>query len=404
MENKKYTINVYSEIGKLKTVLVHRPGDEFSNLTPDLLARLLFDDTPDLRVARDEHDYFCKLLTTAGVEVLYIEKLVAELIKDNPPIFEMLFNAFMKECGVKPNHQQVLATYLKSFDHQAMVNKMIAGVTKYELGIKDGDDYPLVIDPLPNLLFQRDPFAAIGNGATVNRMFSETRRRETLFSDFVLKYHHRFKDKVNFWYERDEHESIEGGDVLVLNNTTLIIGATQRTTVSAIEIVAKNIINSDAISYEKVIILDLQSKTRAYMHLDTVLTNIDHDKFLVHPLIFEDLDQFKIFEITKHGKQQINTSLLDYFAAVIGKPVQFIKCGGEDPINQAREQWNDATNVITILPGEVISYNRNPITNQLMRQAGIKVHEILSAELSRGRGGPRCMTMPIWRDDIKDDC
>ncbi|WP_425380260.1 arginine deiminase [Spiroplasma endosymbiont of Stenodema calcarata] len=397
---EKYGINVYSEIGELKTVLVHRPGDELANLSPDLLERLLFDDTPDLKVAQKEHDAFTKTFKNLGVEVLYIEKLVAEVLETDPKMRQNLLEQFLKESGVKDIYISKLRTYLDKLDNQALVNKMIAGVTKYELGVEMTDDYPLVVDPLPNILFQRDTFASIGNGVTIHKMFTVTRNRETLFSDVVLRHHPRFKDKINYWYSRDEKETLEGGDILVLNKKTLIIGASQRTSMKAIKIVAKNIIENDSISYEKVIALDLKTKNRAFMHLDTVFTNIDYDKFIAHPLIFEAMGEFKIFEITKNGVTEIKETIKDYLSTEIGKPVHIFKCGGEDPIVQAREQWNDGTNVITVRPAEVIAYSRNHVTLELLKAAGVKVHVIDSAELSRGRGGPRCMSMPIWREDI----
>ncbi|AHF60631.1 arginine deiminase [Spiroplasma mirum ATCC 29335] len=396
----KYAINVYSEIGTLKSVMLHRPGDELSNLTPDLLEKLLFDDTPDLPIAQQEHDELAKVLRDNGVEVLYIEKMVAETIAQDKNLRTDLLDRFLKESGAKPEHIEPLRKYLDKLSDQDMVNKMIAGVTKYELGVENTDGYPLAMDPLPNLLFQRDPFASIGNGTTVHQMFTITRRRETIFADLVLHHHPRFKDKVNFWYDRNEEGSIEGGDVLVLNHKTLIIGASQRTSIDAIKKVAKRVIESPEISYEKVIVFDLKTKNRAFMHLDTVFTNIDYDKFIAHPLIFDNISEFKLYEISKDGMTEINKQLDEYLSDVVGKKIHIVKCGGENPIAQAREQWNDGTNVITIKPGEVIAYNRNHITIAELKKLGVKVHVIDSAELSRGRGGPRCMTMPIWREDI----
>ncbi|WP_308149629.1 arginine deiminase [Spiroplasma sp. AdecLV25b] len=398
--NNKNAINVYSEIGKLRTVLLHRPGEELSNLTPDLLERLLFDDTPDLFVAQTEHDQFAEILTSNGVEVLYIEKLAAETIALDEKLRTNLINQFLKESGCKPQYLNKLQQYLNPLNHQQLIDKMIAGVTKFELEIHDNDKYPLIVDPLPNLLFQRDPFASIGNGATINHMFSETRRRETLFIDLVLNHHLRFKDQVNFWYNRSEKDCVEGGDILVLNDKHVIMGVSQRTTMNAIKKCATRLINDGSNQFEKVIVLDLKTKNRAFIHLDTVFTNIDYDKFIAHALIFETNDQFKIWEITKNGNQEIKETLNDYLSTIIGKPVTFIKCGGEDPIDQAREQWNDGNNVLTIAPGVVIAYGRNHITVEKLKEQGIKVYQIASAELSRGRGGPRFMSMPIIRENI----
>ncbi|WP_342252692.1 arginine deiminase [Spiroplasma endosymbiont of Amphibalanus improvisus] len=393
-------INVYSEIGKLKTVLLHRPGDEMANLTPDLLERLLFDDTPDLEVAQKEHDEFAKILQSKGIETLYIENLVADTIKDNKNLRNELLENFLDESDVDPKRRDMLRTYLDKLNDLDMVKKMIAGVTKFEIGITEKEEYPLLVDPMPNILFQRDPFASVGNGATVHRMYTVTRRRETLFVDCVFKNHPRFKDQINLWYTRNESEHLEGGDVMVLSKNTLIIGCTERTTMKAIRKVAKNIFENKNTTFKKVVALDLNTKNRAFMHLDTVFTNVDYDKFIAHPLIFENEKTFKIIEITENGEKEIKESIIDYLSSEVGKPVKIIKCGGDDPIHEAREQWNDGTNVLTINPGEVIAYSRNHITVKLLKEAGVKVHEIPSSELSRGRGGPRCMSMPIIREDI----
>lgn len=397
--NNKYAINVYSEIGKLKTVLLHRPGKELSNLTPDLLEKLLFDDIPDLSVAQSEHDQFVKIIKNYGVEILYIEKLTVETIVKNRKLRTDLIDQFLKESDCKPQYLTKLQQYLTTLNDQQLIDKMIAGITKFELEIED-DKYPLIVDPLPNLLFQRDPFASIGNGAVISYMFSETRRRETLFIDLVLNHHPRFKEKINFWYNRSEKECIEGGDILVLNDKTVIMGVSQRTTMNAIKKCASRLINDEDNNFEKIIVLNLKTKNRAYMHLDTVFTNIDYDKFITHALIFDNNDQFKIWEITKNENKEIKEKLDYYLGTVIGKPVTFIKCGGEEPIDQAREQWNDGNNVLTIAPGVVIAYDRNHITIQKLKEKGIKVYQIASAELSRGRGGPRCMSMPIVREEI----
>lgn len=277
---------------------------------------------------------------------------------------------------------------------------MIAGVTKFELGIKNDNQYPLIIDPLPNLLFQRDHFASIGNGIIISHMYSETRRRETLFIDLILNHHPRFKEQVNFWYDSSNKNTIEGGDILVLNDKNIIIGVSQRTSIEAVKHCATKLINDSSNNFEKVIILDLKTKNRAFMHLDTVFTNIDYDKFIVHALIFDISNQFQIFEITKNGQKQVKQKLKDYLSSILNKTIKFIKCGGEQPIVQAREQWNDGNNVLTIAPGVVIAYDRNHTTIQKLKELNIKVYEIASSELSSGRGGPHCMSMPIWREDI----
>jgi arginine deiminase len=390
-------INVFSEIGTLKTVLVHRPGDEIENLTPDLLERLLFDDVPFKKVAVEEHNKFTDIMRQNGVEVLYIEELVGETLDQHPELREKFVDQFISEAKVKKEYIAKFKKFLMNMKNVDMAIKMIAGTKKLELGINDDDKYPFVADPLPNVLFQRDPFASVGHGVTMNHMWSETRNRETLFPDLVFKNHKRFGG-IPYFFERDWKEHMEGGDVLVLNSETLIIGASQRTTMKAIEMSAPRIFKDG--SYKKIIVLDLP-KSRSFMHLDTVFTNIDYDKFIVHPLIFDYADEFKIYELTPEGKKEIKKPLVKFLEETLGHKVQFIRCGGDDPIASGREQWNDGTNVLTLKPGTVIAYERNWVTIDLLKKAGVKVFTTPSSELSRGRGGPRCMTMPLDRVDLK---
>lgn len=389
-------INVYSEIGKLNKVMLHRPGKEIENLTPDFLERLLFDDIPFLKVARQEHDRFAEVLKENNVNVVYIEELVAEALDQNPNLRQDFIDKFIKEAKVDFDWENRYCKYLADMKNLDMVKEMIGGTLKIDLDSKDKSEYPFISDPLPNILFTRDPFESIGNGVAVNRMWSETRNRETLLPEFVFKNHKDYKG-VSFWYERDQKHNIEGGDVMVLNKDTLIIGASQRTSLEAIESLAKKLFEEN--TYKKIIALELP-KSRAFMHLDTVFTNIDYDKFIAHPLIFDHQDKFKIYEITPKGKKLIDKSLVEFLSEHIGQPAKLIRCGGDNPIAAGREQWNDGTNVLTIRPGVVIAYERNYVTIEQLKQLGVTVITIPSSELSRGRGGPRCMSMPLNREDL----
>lgn len=393
-------INVFSEIGKLKQVLLHRPGHELENLTPDLLEKLLFDDIPFEDVAVQEHDTFKKTLENNGVEVFYIEELVAQTLDKNPDLRNDFIDQFIEEANIKKHYRDKYRRFLVKKSNLDMVKHMIAGTKKDELKIKDNDDYPFVTDPLPNILFQRDPFASIGNGVTIHKMWSVTRNRETIFPDFVFKHNEMFKDQVRFYYERDDKYHIEGGDIMVLNAHTLIIGLSQRTQMKAIKKVAERLFDDESTTFDHIVVLDLP-KSRAFMHLDTVFTNIDHATFIVHPLIFDYIDNFKIWEITHEGKKRIKKSLQAYLSELVKKKVTLIKCGGNDEIAAGREQWNDGTNVLVLEPGKVIAYARNHVTIELLKKAGIKVLTIPSSELSRGRGGPRCMSMPFVREKVK---
>ena len=397
----KPVIKVFSEIGKLKTILVHRPSWEIENLTPELLKELLFDDIPFLKIAAKEHKYFTNLLEKEGVEVLYIEKLAAETFEILPKNMKNKFiDIFLKEGNVNEKYKDKLKKYFLSLSSTKLIENMIAGIKKNKFEDNDKNSHnPFILNPLPNLLFQRDPLTTIANGVTVNHMWSITRNRETIFSDLVFKHHPRFKNKVTFYYERNNKHCLEGGDILILNKETLIIGITQRTEKESINKLIKNLNANKNNTYKRIIILDVP-KNRSFMHLDTIFTNIDYDKFLVHPFIFDDINKFKIYEITANSKKAIKKDLISYLSEIMKKPIKFIKCGDGDEIDAKREQWNDGTNVLTIRPGVVIAYNRNYVTNKILRENGITVLEIPSSELSRGRGGPRCMSMPLYREDL----
>lgn len=392
-------ISVFSEIGKLKSVLIHRPGDEVENLTPDLLEELLFDDIPFKEVAIKEHDAFAKTLKSNGVEVFYIEELVAKTLDENKEMRDGFIDQFIAEANIKNQYKSKYRNFLAKKSNLDMVKHMIAGTKKIELKIKDKDPYPFITNPLPNILFQRDPFASIGNGATVHKMWAVTRNRETLFADFVLKNNKMFKGRVRFYYERTDKRHIEGGDIMVLNKRTLVIGMSQRTEMQAIELLAKRLFEDPNTTFTKIAVIDLP-KSRAFMHLDTVFTNISYATFIVHPLIFNYLDMFKLWEITREGKKKVNKNIQTYLSELVGQKVTLIKCGGDDEIAAGREQWNDGTNVVVLEPGKVIAYERNHVTIGLLKKAGIKVLTIPSSELSRGRGGPRCMSMPFIREAV----
>ena len=234
-------------------------------------------------------------------------------------------------------------------------------------------------------------------------MFTATRSRETLLSEYMFKYHPMFEnEKIPVYYDRYKKYNNEGGDMLVLNKETLAIGISKRTDPRSIEYLAKELFNANT-SFKTVLAFNIP-KTRAFMHLDTVFTQIDYGVFTVHPGVMKDLT---IFEITKQegGKilvSKVVTTLEDILEKHLKRPIKLINCGGNDLITSGREQWNDGANTLAIAPGEVIVYSRNHVTNEMLRKEGIRVLEIPSSELSRGRGGPRCMSMPLYREDIKN--
>lgn len=405
-------IHVKSEIGKLKKVMLHRPGQELEHLVPEDLERLLFDDIPYLKTAKIEHDMFAEIMRGQGVEVVYLEDLTADVLK-NPEKKEQFVREFIAEGGASAAkvRDQLYDYLMKISDEKELVLKTMSGIRASELNVKMScplvslvkKESQFLLDPIPNLYFTRDPFACIGNGVSLNRMYSRTRRRETLYGKYILKYHPDFAGKVPFYYDRDMDFSIEGGDILNLSNKVIAIGISQRTTPEAIELLAQNIFVDKASEIETIIALDIPA-VRAFMHLDTVCTQVDYDKFTIHPGIMQTLRIFEIKPGDRKGQLKVTESdamLSDILAKYLElDKVTLIKCGGKDRIASEREQWNDGSNTLCIEPGKVVVYDRNYVTNEILRQHGIEVLEMASSELSRGRGGPRCMSMPLERKDL----
>lgn len=402
-------IHVNSEIKTLKKVLLHRPGDELLNLTPDTLKELLFDDIPFLEVAQKEHDEFADIMRNEGVEVVYLEDLMAETLKSNEELKNKFLIQFIEESGnLTEKYKKILFDYYSSIkDEKELVLKTMAGVNINELEIKKDNslvDYmnnvnsKLIVKPMSNLYFTRDPFASVGNGIVLNKMFSKTRQRETIYTDYIFKYHTDFKGNVNFWYDRESPFHIEGGDLLNISEKVIAVGISERTEPAAIDTLAKNILFNEESDIEEILAFDIPAK-RAFMHLDTVFTQIDVDKFTIHPGIKGTL---RVFKIRRNGDEikveEIEDTLINILSDAVGVPVELIECGGGDDVIAAREQWNDGSNTLCIRPGTIIVYQRNSVTNEILRKKGLNVIEMSSAELSRGRGGPRCMSMPLIRE------
>jgi len=403
-------IHNFSEIGKLNKVLLHRPGKELEALTPNTMERLLFDDIPYLKVAQEEHDIFANILRENGVEPIYYVEETAKAIVDIK-VREQFLNDFLRMSKITSEGlKESIMELLMPMDPEDIVRKLIEGIKKSELkehtkvtSLYDliQSDYPFVSDPMPNLYFTRDPGACVGNGLNLHHMHTRARRRESLFLKYLFEYNHDFAvDGDKLWYNLFDDYSIEGGDVLVLSNEVVAIGLSERTTVAGIEKFAKNLLSGS--DYKKVLVFDIP-KSRAFMHLDTVFTMIDYDKFTIHPEIEGPLS---VYEITLGADKELNfRAVSDELHKILAKElhlpaVDLIRCGGGDMMAAQREQWNDGSNTLCIAPGTVVTYERNYVTNDLLDRKGIKVLSMPSAELSRGRGGPRCMSCPVNRDDL----
>ena len=402
-------INNYSEIGKLNKVLLHRLGGEIEGLVPDNFERLLFDDIPYLKIAQQEHDRFADLLKENGVEVIYYVDETAKALKTEE-IRQNFVDDFIADSGIYSEEaREAVRDYLLGMPSKQLVEKAISGIKKDEIQVKNkgslasyiASGYPYYTDPMPNLYFTIDPGACVGNGLNVHHMSTVARRREALLLEYMYKYNEDFAPAgTHLWYDYDMDASIEGGDVLVLSKDIVAIGLSQRTTAGSIERFAENLLKES--SFKKILVFDIP-KSRAFMHLDTVFTMVDYDKFTIHPEIEGPL---QIYEITLNpdGKahfESIQGELENILCSELKLPaVELIRCGGDDPMAAQREQWNDGSNTLAIAPATVITYERNYVTNELLDKKGIKVITMPSSELSRGRGGPRCMSCPVNREDL----
>lgn len=405
-------IHVTSEISTLKKVLLHRPGNELLNLTPQNLDELLFDDIPFLKIAQKEHDHFAQVLRDNGVEVVYIEDLMAEVLDHDPSLREPFIRQFIMEGGITGHkYTELLFAYLNNNfpGNKELVLKLIEGTRLIELPLSEPDTLidmvedrhrVLLLKPLPNLYFQRDTFASVGDGALLHKMYSATRSRETIFAEYIFNHHPDYKGFVKKYFDRYDVDHIEGGDVHNISKDTLLIGISQRTNSDAIQKVARNLFADPESSIRTIYAFNIPH-SRAYMHLDTVFSQVDEYKFVYHPGM---LDDFRAYRLTpgENGRmniEKVEDDLETILCSILKTDkVTLIPCGGGDYIAGEREQWNDGSNALTIAPGKAIVYERNEITNELLRKNGIELLEIPSSELSRGRGGPRCMSMPLWRE------
>jgi arginine deiminase len=323
---------------------------------------------------------------------------------------ESFVKEFMEMSKIhEEGRKEAIAQYLLAKTPEELVEACIAGIYMEELrdystnslaDLIESNDV-IVCDPMPNLYFTRDPGACVGDGINIHHMSTLTRRRESLLLKYMVKYNHDFAlPETPMWYDVRGKHSIEGGDVLVLSRDLVAIGYSERTSLAGIEDFAKNLLTNSG--FKKVLVFDIP-KCRAFMHLDTVFTMVDYDKFTIHPEIEGPL---AVYEVTMGagGHLQFNSmkeELHKILALELKLPaVELIRCGGDDIIAAQREQWNDGSNTLCIAPGTVVTYERNSVTNDLLDKRGVKVLTMESAELSRGRGGPRCMSCPVNRDDL----
>ena len=401
-------LNIHSETSPLKAVMLHRPGKELQRLTPQYLNELLFDDIPWLERMQQEHDQFADVLRQHGATVYYYEDMLSEIL-ESLAVREALLKEALHFCDVRrPEDRDSVLQFMDDMDASEVAEILIAGLHKEQVGphlrrknlsFYITEELPYFIPPIPNFYFARDPGAVIGNGLSVNAMHTPARKRESMLLDYIFRYHPFFSDYDHpAWYGHNKPDSIEGGDILVLNRHVLAIGCSERTTAMGIEILASNLFRGDE-ELREVLVIQIPFK-RAFMHLDTVFTMVDMDKFTIYPGIENSV---RVYRLTPTSdRQELIIFPLNDLASALKESlhlpaVKLIQSGGSDHITAAREQWSDGANTLALAPGTVVTYKRNVVSNQELRDNGIKVVEIEGSELVRGRGGPRCMSMPLRR-------
>lgn len=401
---------VGSEVGQLRRVLLNRPERALTHLTPSNCHELLFDDVLAVEAAGEEHDAFANTLRSQDVEVLLLHDLLVETLAVEQAK-TWLLETQISDFRYGPIFANEIRQYLSQMDNEHLATVLLGGLAYSELPLKTPSilqkmSKPLdfVIEPLPNHLFTRDTSCWVYGGVSLNPMMKPARQRETNHLRAIYRWHPTFagQDFIKYFGDEDLHydnANIEGGDVLVIGKGAVLIGISERTTPQGVENLAANLFKSGQAS--QVIAIDLP-KHRSCMHLDTVMTHMDVDTFSVYPEIINDkLDTWRL-TASNDGQMQVE-KLPNYLKALESAldvdQLKIITTGG-DNYEAEREQWNDANNVLTVKPGVVIGYERNVYTNEKYDKAGIQVLTIPGNELGRGRGGARCMSCPIERDDI----
>lgn len=403
--------DVSSEVGRLRQVVLHRPGDEMTRLTPSNKDQLLFDDVLWLQRAQSEHDDFARTLSEHGAEVLYLTDLLTETLAV-PEARAFVLDAVIDSRIFGHPTADALKAWVSGLSDAELTHLLIAGVTKDELvvaGLEPSSLYwrtlsptSFLLPPLPNHLFTRDTSCWIYGGVAVNSMRKAARMSETVNLDAIYRWHPRFAG-AGFpeWSDglQEGPATLEGGDVLVIGNGSILVGLSERTSPAGVERVAQRLFAAGAASQ---VVAVAMPQVRAQMHLDTVMTMLDPESFVRYAgfgtresVVLRPGPRGTV-KASGHRAGEMDRVI----ARALGLDAIRVLTPPQDALTAEREQWNDACNVLAVGPGVVVGYERNVATSDFLRAAGIEVLEVPGGELGRGRGGPRCMSCPVLRDEL----